>query len=420
MQQGIRVSTPKVHLGCSSMPLLAKSPRRGSFIFSNHQVASLTHYVLPLLSVFVALQLNWLIAPYLHTLPPFLAFIGAIMVTAWYGGFRPAIMTIVASTLVINYYFLDPVDSFTVKPGELATLGLFILEGSGIAYCIDYLRKSEDKLRRANGELEQQVTNERQALTEKEERLRRLMLALVVTEERERRSLAAELHDYLAQLLTLARMKAKQAQQCVYRSTRDTSRYIGETDELLNQSLGYVRTLMAELYPVELEQAGLPAALRWLAAEMPRHGLTVELSIESESLPLQHEQAVLLYQSVRELLMNCVKHAAVDHAKASLTSNLGTLHIEVQDFGRGFDASTLSRSADGQHFGLSSIRERMVTIGGHFTVKSVIGQGTTITLKMPLQPSFEAVSLRAANAFPQDRIKVKPTVPPDQEPLPLA
>jgi len=95
------------------------------------------------------------------------------------------------------------------------------------------------------------------------------------------------------------------------------------------------------------------------------------------------------------------------------------LHIEVQDFGRGFDASTLSRSADGQHFGLSSIRERMVTIGGHFSVKSVIGQGTTITLNMPLQPSFELAALRAANASPEDRIKVKPTVPPDQKPLPL-
>jgi nitrate/nitrite-specific signal transduction histidine kinase len=117
--------------------------------------------------------------------------------------------------------------------------------------------------------------------------------------------------------------------------------------------------------------------------------------------------------------MNCVKHAAVDHAKVSLTSNSGTLHIEVQDFGRGFDASTFSRSANGHHFGLSSIRERMVTIGGHFSVKSVIGQGTTITLKMPLQPSFESVFLRAANASPQDRLKVKPPVPPDQEPLPL-
>jgi signal transduction histidine kinase len=105
--------------------------------------------------------------------------------------------------------------------------------------------------------------------------------------------------------------------------------------------------------------------------------------------------------------------------KVSLTNNLGVLQIEVQDFGRGFDASTLSRSSDGQHFGLSSIRERMVTIGGHFTVTSVIGQGTTITLKIPVQPSFESVSLRAANASPQDRIKVKPTVRPDQERLPL-
>jgi signal transduction histidine kinase len=380
---------------------------------------SLRRLGLPLLSVFLALQINWLIAPYLTILPLSLAFIAAIMVTAWYGGFRPALFAVVLSAFMINYYFLYPLNSLSADPAELAAIGVFLLEGVGIAYCIDYLRKNENQLRHANLELEERVASKRERLTENEERLRKLMLDLVVTEERERRSLANELHDYLAQLLTLARMKLKQAEQCVYSSTRDTSRYIGETDLMLNKSLGYVRTLMAELYPSQLQELGLPAALGWLAGEMPKHGLTVELSIEGESLSLQHEHAVLLYQSVRELLMNCVKHAAVDHARLSLTVHSDMLHIEVQDLGCGFDISTLPPSAAGTHFGLSSIRERMATVGGHFIVKSVVGQGTTITLKMPLESSFEPVALRAANASRQDCIKAKPTGPSDQESLPL-
>jgi len=377
------------------------------------------HYLISVLSVLLALVTNWLIAPYLTILPLSLAFIAAIMITAWYGGFRPAMFAIVLSAFMINYYFLYPLNSLSADPAELAAIGVFLLEGVGIAYSIDYLRKNENRLRQANLELEERVASKGERLTENEERLRRLMLDLVVTEERERRSLANELHDYLAQLLTLARMKLKQAEQCVYSSTRDTSRYIGETDLMLNRSLGYVRTLMAELYPAQLQELGLPAALGWLAGEMPKHGLTVELSIECESLPLQHEHAVLLYLSVRELLMNCVKHAAVDHARLSLTVHSETLNIEVQDLGRGFDVSTLPATVAGRHFGLSSIRERMVTIGGQFIVKSVVGQGTTISLQMPLQPSFASVSLQAARASRQDRIKVRPTVPSDQESLPL-
>jgi signal transduction histidine kinase len=117
--------------------------------------------------------------------------------------------------------------------------------------------------------------------------------------------------------------------------------------------------------------------------------------------------------------MNCVKHAAVDHARLSLTVHSDMLNIEVQDLGRGFDASSLPPSAAGTHFGLPSIRERMITVGGHFIVESAVGHGTTITLQMPLESSFEPVALRAASASRQDRIKMKPTGPPDQEPLPL-
>jgi K+-sensing histidine kinase KdpD len=140
-------------------------------------------FLLPILSVFLALQINWLIAPQIHTLPPFLAFIAAIMISAWYGGFRPAMLGTVLSVLVIIYYFIDPIYSFSFNLTELGPLALFFLEAIGIAYCLDYLRKNADRLRRANTELEQRVMVGQQLVTEKEEKLRHLMAALVVTEE---------------------------------------------------------------------------------------------------------------------------------------------------------------------------------------------------------------------------------------------
>jgi len=384
-----------------------------------HQLKFFTRYALPVLAVFLALQANWLMAPYLSFLPPFLTFLAAIMVTAWYGGFPSALFAVVLSGFIINYYFIPPLYDFRVKPADLGTISFFALEAIIMAYCIDYLRQNEHGLRQANLDLEHQVSNKHQELSEKEEKLRGLMYQLAVTEERERRQLAAELHDYLAQLLSLARMKIKQAQQQVFRSVTESNRYIEDTDELLRKSVDYVRTLMAELYPTELHELGLPAALRWLAGQMPRHGLAVELSVSSEALPLTSDMALLLYQSVRELLMNIVKHANVSRAFVTLEVESACLFLTVQDHGIGFDSSTLPPTIPGQHFGLQSVRERIFTMGGTFALDSNFGKGTTITLTLPLQPLSESQILRAASSFPQERVRAKPAGPPNQQSLPL-
>jgi signal transduction histidine kinase len=400
------------------MSFLTRWNRKTPFL-DNYRVKFFTRYLLPVLAVFLALQTNWLIAPYLSLFPPFLAFLAAIMVTAWYGGFPSAAFGLILSSVVIKYYFIPPLYAFSFKPADLGTIGFFALEAMIMAYCLDYLRKNENHLRRANLELEHQVNSKGLELSEKEERLRGLMYQLAVTEERERRQLAAELHDYLAQLLTLARMKIKQAQQYMNRSVGESNRSISETDELLRKSLDYVRTLMAELYPSQLHELGLAAALRWLAGQMPRHGLTIEFSISNESLPLTGDQALLLYQSVRELLMNIVKHAGVSRALLAVEVESECLFITVQDHGRGFEPSSLQSTRLGQHFGLESVRQRMGNIGGTFVVDSTIGKGTRITLTIPLPVWSEAQPVRAATSIQQDRVKAKPPGPPDQQSLPL-
>src|SRR5215831_8852968 len=372
-------------------------------------------YLLPILAVFFATQVNWLIAPYLTVLPPFLMFLAAVMLTTWYGGFRAALVGIVLSALTLDYFFIGQIYSFALRPGDAGAIGVFVLEAIGMAFCIDYLRRSEQRLRLANADLHDQVVSEQQQLAEKEQRVLGLTTQLALTEERERRQLAGELHDYLAQLLALARMKVKQAQQCLSSPTHPSNRFLGDTDELLGKSLDYVRTLMAELYPIQLCELGLPAAILWLAKQMPRHGLEVDVSIECDHLLLSGDQAMTLYQSVRELLMNIVKHAAVRHALISLAVISDELLITVRDSGPGFDASALRASGARDRFGLSSVRDRMVSIGGKFALESASGRGTTVTLSLPLQQLSASYSVRAASSLPQDRVLAKPTVSSNQE-----
>jgi signal transduction histidine kinase len=257
---------------------------------------------------------------------------------------------------------------------------------------------NEHRLRRTNLDLEHQVSSKHLELSDKGEKLRGIISQLANTEERERRQLATELHDYLAQLLTLARMKINQADQHAYRSAGDSHRYMRETDDLLRRSIEYVRTLMmAELHPTQLYQSGLPAALRWLVEQMPRHGLTVELSISSESLPLTSDHALLLYLSVRELLMNIVKHAAVNRALVTVDAESKCVLITVQDSGQGFDPSALPPTASGHHLGLQSVHERITAIGGTVEIQSSVGKGATIRLTVPTHPLSASEEVRAAS-----------------------
>jgi CheY-like chemotaxis protein/anti-sigma regulatory factor (Ser/Thr protein kinase) len=142
---------------------------------------------------------------------------------------------------------------------------------------------------------------------------------------------------------------------------------------------------MAKLNPPVLDELGLPSALTWLAKQMPLHGLMVDVRLAQEQVTLPDDQAVLLFQSVRELLINVAKHAGTDRATVTLKVDPEQdLRIEVQDHGRGFDPIAMEGKSENGHFGLFSVRERMQAMGGSLDVKSRPGDGTTITMVLPL------------------------------------
>ncbi|HEY6085731.1 MAG TPA: response regulator [Nitrospira sp.] len=227
-------------------------------------------------------------------------------------------------------------------------------------------------------------------LVESQSRLRALATELNLTEQRERKRLATDLHDHLAQLLVLAKMKLSQARR-VPGLAPVSEELITQAQDVLSRSLSYTRTLVSDLSPPVLPDFGLPTALRWLGERMRHHQLTVNVEMtDDDHLLLPEDRAVLLFQSVRELLINAAKHAEAGQAHLSLEQRDGALRIQVRDSGKGFDigqtaAAAAADDVPSAKFGLFSIRERMRALGGTFDIDSAPGQGTTATLVLPLR-----------------------------------
>jgi PAS domain S-box-containing protein len=257
----------------------------------------------------------------------------------------------------------------------------------GLLQDITRRRMAEDALRAMTSELEQRVEARTQELVISEGRLRALSRELNLTEQRERRKLATDLHDYLAQLLVLGRIKLGQAKRG--EMSPSSAGLIGETEVVLSEALAYTRSLVGQLCPPVLKEFGLVVALKWLAEQMRQHRLTVAVNADIADLSLEEDQAVLLFQSVRELLMNVVKHADTEAVTVTVDKSEGLLQVVVEDRGRGFDATATRMTAQ---FGLFSIKERMQALGGRFVIHSEMGKGTTasLVLSLPADASAEA------------------------------
>jgi len=270
-------------------------------------------------------------------------------------------------------------------------------------------KTAQEQLQHMNDLLEERVRERTRSLLEHQEQLRAMASDLTLTEQRERRRLAAELHDYLAQLLVACRMKTRLLAHVAPSGREET--VTGEINELLEQSIKYTRTLIAELSPTILYEAGLTAAIHWLAEQMQRHKLRVEVQDEDRPVQMPDDQAVLVFQTIRELLINVAKHAMVYEAAVILDqSTAGELKVTVADNGVGFDPAAAEGPTSVGKYGLFSIRERLEALGGRFEIDTAPGSGTRATFTVPLpavqgaeEPIKERGSAAAAAAPPAGR-----------------
>jgi signal transduction histidine kinase len=144
---------------------------------------------------------------------------------------------------------------------------------------------------------------------------------------------------------------------------------------------------MTDLRPDVLDEHDLAAALEWAGERMSRHGLKVEVVDDGKPKPLNEEVLGFLFQAVRELLWNVVKHAKTTEATVHVERPDGEVRVTVADRGRGFDPSKQTAPTEEGGYGLFSIAERIDLLGGKVVIHSARRKGTRVTLTAPLEPT---------------------------------
>ena len=270
----------------------------------------------------------------------------------------------------------------------------------GINYDITERKAAEESMRKLNQQLDRRVAERTQDLAESRAGLRALVAQLTMTEERERRRLAVELHDTLAQSLAVVNIYLWRARELMGEQAHGASMadVLASLDRTVDESVKYTRSLIAELSPPVLYDLGLPAAFAWLGEQMGGHGLHVQIDGPTEDFAPAQSDAVFLFQCARELLWNVVKHGATDSATLAYGRDGTALSLAVTDQGKGFDQTSARANGDGgSHFGLFSIRERVALRGGTVEISAAPGIGTWVSIMIPMEA--------------HDRVAAKPVAP---------
>jgi len=217
------------------------------------------------------------------------------------------------------------------------------------------------------------------------ERLSDLASQLALIGENDRRRFADELHDVTGQNLALARIKLEEIRVTI--SDMNIQSRLEELSQIINEAVVSTRSLTFELSPPILYELGFESAAEWLGEQiLKKYNIAFHFEDDRQPKSITDDMKVLLYLSLRELLVNIAKHAKARNATLSIRKKGDSVHIMAADDGNGFDATDIDyQIMKAKSFGLFSTRERIERLGGRLEVKSQPGQGTIVTMIVPLK-----------------------------------
>jgi signal transduction histidine kinase len=224
-------------------------------------------------------------------------------------------------------------------------------------------------------------------VSESRKRLQLLSEKLVEIQETERRSLARELHDEIGQLLTSLRLNLDIAARSMppdHISFEEAQNQLTRANETAAQLLGRIREISLDLRPTLLDDLGLLPALL-VQFERFTNQTNIQVHFKHSGLENRFSSQIetVAFRVIQEALTNVARHAKTEEAFVRLWTDQLFLRLQVEDHGIGFDPQSALTS--NQTSGLSGMQERVSLCNGQFEIESESGQGTCLTVELPLQ-----------------------------------
>ena len=239
------------------------------------------------------------------------------------------------------------------------------------------------ELLRHRDQLEALVDERTAELARRSHHLRSLAAELALTEERQRRHIAAGIHDEISQTLAFSKLQLEGLEAAA--ASEGEAAALADIVGKLSGVLEYTRDLTFEISPPILYQVGFDAAIEWLGERMTKHhGYAVTVTADEEPRELSEDARIVLFQGVREILTNVAKHARASEVAIEIGRDGDEMRVVLEDNGVGFDTSKPMVGGVTGGFGLFDISERLAHLGGHLSISSTLGTGSTFTLTAPL------------------------------------
>jgi signal transduction histidine kinase len=209
---------------------------------------------------------------------------------------------------------------------------------------------------------------------------KRVINAIINTEENERKRFAKDLHDGLGPILSTVKMSLSALTDRIKDSSGSV--ILNNTNHLINEAISTIKDISNNLSPHILTNFGLTSAISAFTTKINQtKAVEIDFKSNMETLRLDNDKEVVVYRAVCELINNSILHSGASRIEIELNKHEKFVTLQFYDNGRGFDTSSLSKE-DTKGMGLSNIETRVKTVEGVFILESTPGKGTSALIKL--------------------------------------
>lgn len=253
---------------------------------------------------------------------------------------------------------------------RLVIIGGIVLLVILVLWAVSWYRRYELKKEK---ELQQTILQQREEAT----------INILTAEEKERKRIAAELHDGVGQLMTAAWLNLQVMEKQMEGIKDEQQQLLNKTALLVGESCKEVRQVSHNMMPNALLKKGLVNAVREFTQQIDRSVISINLQAEGLHAPLDNITETILYRVIQECVNNTIKHAAATELDISIHNSSDGISVLIEDNGKGFDTSITNNETDG--LGLQNIRSRISFLKGTVHWDSSPGNGTVVAIHLPPQ-----------------------------------